>query len=119
MRLLNLTIIKLTIGLIIGILLGYYCDIPMSWSLGISLFSLAFLGWLLLRSNTQIIQKPWFGLVAMLSIILAGILTTGSHDPLQNNTHFTKHIPHEDSLQTITLKIKEVLKPNRYYEKYW
>ncbi|MFH4967665.1 ComEC/Rec2 family competence protein [Gaetbulibacter sp. M240] len=118
MRLLNLTLIKLTVGLIIGILIGYYFHIPVVWSLGITLVSLVFLGYFLLKSKRQFIQKPWFGLIAMLSIVLTGILTTGSHDALQKNTHFTKHITHEDSLQTITLKIKEVLKPSRYYDKY-
>ena len=61
MRLLNLTLIKLTIGFIIGILLGYYFNIPVLWSLGITSFSLIFLSYFLVRSKKQIIQKPWFG----------------------------------------------------------
>ncbi|GAA4282448.1 ComEC/Rec2 family competence protein [Gaetbulibacter aestuarii] len=118
MRLLNLTLIKLTIGLIIGIILGYYLNIPMDYILGITLFSLAILTFFFAKANTQIIQKPWFGITSFFCIVCIGILTVSSHDEFQKRSHFTKYLGPSDSLQTITLQIKETLKPNTYYKKF-
>lgn len=105
-------------GLIIGIILGNYLPIPMNYIFIASVFSISVLAFFLIKANAEIIQKSWFGLSAYISIILVGILTVSSHNEIQKPSHFTKHVSVIDSLQTVTLQIKEILKPNSYNEKY-
>ena len=119
MRLLNFTIIKLTICLVIGIIIGYLIRIPLSTSVYITLSLLVLLFVFFLIARKQFIKTIWFGVLAFLVMISVGILTTNFHNQKNFSKHYTNQISLEkDSLKTITFKIREVLKPGNYYDKY-
>ncbi|MDN3666051.1 ComEC/Rec2 family competence protein [Algibacter miyuki] len=119
MKLLNFTIIKLTICLITGILIGWFFTTPLNislWLTGTSLLSL-FITYSVARK--QFISTVWFGLIAFISMISVGILTTNIHNEKNFSKHFTHYVLDEkETLETVTFRIREVLKPNRYYDKY-
>lgn len=119
MKLLNFTIIKLTICLIIGIILGYLIKVPF----GISLYTTLFLTWLLLIfyliAKKQFTKTIWFGILAFINMISLGVLTTNTHNQKNFFNHYTHQISLEkDSIKTITFRVREVLKPGNYYDKY-
>lgn len=119
MQLLNFTIIKLTIYLIIGIVIGFLFSIPLNISLYITLFVfvLQFVAYLI--AQKQFIKTIWFGVLAFLLMVSIGILTTQVHNQKNHQNHYTQQISIEkDSLKTITFRIREVLKPGNYYDKY-
>jgi len=119
MRLLNFTIIKLTVCLIIGIIIGYVANIP----LGISMLSAVLLIIVLCIfyaiARSAFIKTIWFGILAFFTVISVGILTTNFHNQKNHSSHYSKVIQAEsDTLKTMTFKIREVLKPGNYYDKY-
>ena len=119
MKLLNFTIIKLTICLILGIIIGYLTNIPLSITILSTALLLLILLVFYLISRKQFIKSIWFGITAFLVMISAGVLTTSFHNQENFSNHYTRVISTEiDSLKTIKFRIREVLKPGNYYDKY-
>ena len=119
MQLLNFTVIKLTICLIIGIVIGYFVNIPLSTSLYITSLLLVILFIFYLIARKQFIKTIWFGVSAFLLMVSIGILTTNIHNQRNFKKHYTNQVSlEEDSLKTITFRVREVLKSGNYYDKY-
>jgi len=117
MKLLNFTIIKLTLCLIIGILLAEYIGIPLNVSLYLALalwVGVAVL-FILVRQQTQ--KHIWFGLLTYLSAISIGILVYNLHDQQQFKRHYSQFIT-EGHYEQATLNIRERLKPGVFNDKY-
>ena len=119
MKLLNFNIIKLSVCLIIGILIGYFYNTP-------TISLLYILGALLLLftisyfvAKNQFIKTIWFGMIGYAIMICIGILNVNIHNPLNNSTHYSNVINEKnDSTKLITLRIREVLKSSYYDDKY-
>jgi len=119
MRLLNFTIIKLTFCLIIGILIGATYTISLNIILSLTVSLLIALLASFIISKKRFIKTIWFGILAFLMMISVGVLTSHFHNQINFSKHYTKHAVGElDSLKTITFRIREVLKPGNYYDKY-
>ncbi len=119
MKLLNFTIIKLTICLILGIIIGYLFDIPLTTSLYVSLSLLVVLFILFLISKKQFIKTIWFGVLAFSTLISIGILTVNFHNQKNISNHYSNYISIKtDTINTVTFRVREVLKPGNYYDKY-
>ncbi len=119
MKLLNFTIIKLTLFLILGIILGYFIEISASVSVIFSVLLLLILAVLYLKNKNQFRQNIWFGLIAYLAIIQMGVLTVNLHDQKNHKSHYIHNIKTKESDNTtITFRISEVLKSGKYYDKY-
>jgi len=119
MKLLNFNIIKLSVCLITGILIGYFYNTPalsLLYILGILLllFSISYF-----VAKNQFIKTIWFGIIGYAIMICIGILNVSIHDPLNNSTHYSNLINQKnDSTKLITVRIREVLKSSGYDDKY-
>lgn len=119
MQLLNFTIIKLTFCLIIGIIIGYFTKLPLDNTLYITFVLFVIVLLFFLIAKKQFIKSIWFGVSAFILMIFIGVLTTNFHNQKNFSNHYTQHISTEtDTLKTITFRIREVLKPGNYYDKY-
>ncbi|MCF7567606.1 competence protein ComEC family protein [Sabulilitoribacter arenilitoris] len=119
MKLFNFTIIKLTCFLIIGIIISYFYPIPISLNLYLCFTLLVLLFISILIARKQFIKSIWFGIIAYVLMIFVGVLTTSFHNQKNAWNHYSKCISIEkDSLKTVTFRIREVLKPGNYYDKY-
>ncbi|WP_111307995.1 ComEC/Rec2 family competence protein [Confluentibacter sediminis] len=119
MKLLNFAIIKLTLCLIIGIIIGYYFQWALKWSLYSTTILVIALFTSFLIAKNQFLKTIWFGVLAFTTMLSIGILTVNIHNEKNFSNHYTHFVLSEnDSLKTITFRIKEVLKPNTYYNKY-
>jgi competence protein ComEC len=119
MRAINFTVIKITIYVVIGILIAYNFNIGSTISLSISLISFAILSVLYLLNRKATNRTILFGAVTMVTFISLGIATTVFHDQKNQNAHYTNHINTDnDSIFNIVFKVREVLKPGNYYNKY-
>lgn len=119
MQLLNFSVVKLTFCLIIGIALGYYVTSSLHTLLCFSLFFLFLLFLAYNKAKNQFNKTIWFGVLAYLSMVCIGILTTHIHNQKNAFNHYSHQILVEkDSIKTITFRIREVLKPNAFYDKY-
>ncbi len=119
MKLLNFTIIKLTICLVAGILLGFYMNIGLTTSLIISIVLLGVLFVLYVLIRNQVRKTLWFGLIGYLTMTSIGVLTVNLHNPKHSSHHYSHYLSIEnDTVYTITFKVKEVLKPSQYSNKY-
>jgi competence protein ComEC len=118
MKLLNFTIIKLTIALVIGILLAHYLEfdlqlvifttITLSLSVGIY--------WYFLKSKID--KFPFFGLLTYLCVISIGMTAYQIQNDTLRNNHYTNKIKKNNSSEFL-LKIEERLKPDAYNDKYF
>jgi competence protein ComEC len=119
MKILNFTIIKLTICLITGILIGYYISIPLNILLYSSAGLFSLLSITYFHGKKQFYQTIWFGVLAFILMISTGALIVNLHHEKQSQKHYTQYIlDKEQNRNLITLRIREVLKSNTYYDKY-
>ena len=119
MKLLNFTIIKLTLCLVIGILIAHFVLISVISSL-IYTFSFLILLIIVIKLSEKEFQKRiWFDLVASFAFIFIGILTYNLHNQKNFKNHYSNFSLVNDNLQTpITFKIRERLKPGTYHDKF-
>lgn len=119
MKLLNFTIIKLTACLILGIVIGYHFEVSVFNSIVLTSVLLGVLAISFFIAKKQFRKTVWFGIAAFLSMTSIGVLTTSLHNQKHFSNHYLHYISTENShLNTATFRIREVLKPHRYYQKY-
>jgi len=119
MKLFNFTIIKLTCFLIIGIIISYLYPTSIHLNLYITITLLILLLVIFLMAKKQFIKTVWFGIVAYTLVIFVGVLTTTFHNQKNFSNHYSKNITvNKDTLKIITFRIREVLKPGNYHDKY-
>ena len=115
MKLLNFTLIKLTICLVAGIVLAHYANIHFKIALYVTLSSSILLGsyWLVLKSKID--RLPFYGILTYLCMM--GIGMTSYY--LQNEKLQPQHYTNLNSTDynSIIFKIKERLKPDLYKTK--
>lgn len=116
MKLLNFTIIKLTICLVTGILLAYYLEVNFHVVLYATIGSICLLGiyWLVLKSKIN--RSPFFGILAYLCMVGVGMVAYNIQDEKLRPLHYTHQNTSDNN--TIVFQIKERLKPNAYSHKY-
>jgi competence protein ComEC len=118
-KLLNFTIIKLTLCLIIGILFGYFTSINLLSFVFSSIVLLVILGVGLFITKFQYKKSIWFGIVVYLVTIALGGLTIKAHEQSNWKNHYTKYTTTStNAVPLITFRVREVLKPGNYYDKY-
>jgi competence protein ComEC len=114
MKLFDFISVKLTIGLVLGILLGYYFKISPAFSVYLFGVFLLILGLLIAyeKSRTRIV----FGICALLGTIALGLVSVSLAQPGNLASHYSKlHIPENATWQ---LQVREVLKPTVYSDRY-
>ncbi|MFK2818510.1 ComEC/Rec2 family competence protein [Flavobacteriaceae sp. LMIT009] len=119
MKLLNFTIIKLTICVIIGILIGYNFNIDFSFLLALNSILLITLFLIKIFGKRKFHQTVWFGLLSFITTTLIGILAVTTQNQSNFKDHYTKSYNKEiDSIIQLQFRVREVLKPGNYYDKY-
>lgn len=119
MKLLNFTIIKLTLFLVLGIVIGYNFQISLQQSLFISVILLIAFGISLFL--TKKLHKPHvaIGILIYATTISIGVFTVNINDKVSSKDHFTNHESlNIDSTYAIKIRIREILKPSAYQNKY-
>lgn len=115
MKLFQFIIIRLLLFLVIGIIIGYFFPPNFTLSLYFLAAFFAISGSLLLfkKQHNSIV----FGIFISITFTILGIVLTQLHNPLHWSTHYSKHIKTNQECP-VTLKIKTILKPNRYSQRY-
>ena len=116
MQFLNFTIIKLSIFLILGIITGFYIDLP-----ALPLF--IFLGLLFLifcisflRARRKLFDDAFFGICTWSLIFSLGMATAYLHQPKNQQHHYINLQSTKADLMQI--RVIEALKPNLYNQPY-
>lgn len=119
MKLLNFPIIKLTLCLIIGVIIGYYTSINLTLHIYISIALLFILGVGLFIAKSQYKQPIWFAALIFITTISIGALTISIKEQWNYRNHYSKHLTiSNDSTYIIKFRIRAVLKPSNYHDKY-
>lgn len=113
MQLFRFTAIKLSLGLILGILLGNFFRPSLVTVLLLSLLLLLLLGMEHFLVKKHTIR---FGILCGLLTIMIGVLSISLKDNKNNTSHYS-HFG-IDQPKTFSLKIHEVLKANNFSERY-
>lgn len=119
MKLFDFTIIKLTFCLIVGIISCYVLTIPFILSIYGTLCFLILLSIIYFISKTQAQKTIWFGIFSYVTMVSIGIFLVNVHDQRQFKDHYSNVISVEgDASRPMTFRIREVLKPTAYHDKY-
>jgi len=119
MQLLNFTIIKLTICLIIGILLGYFFDLSVVYIISLSTIFLLLIAVDLIISKNTRKKHSWAIISIFLATVCIGYLSIITHNESNFKNHYSNFNKKEkDSAQLINFRVREVLKPGNFYNKY-
>jgi len=119
MKLLDFTIVKLTLCLIIGICLAYFVEIPLYWSTYSSGLLLLVSSVLFFISRNYSGKSIWFGLLVFLTTISIGVLTVNFHYQKNFKNHYSHNIiSNPIKPKIIVFQICEILKSSNYYDKY-
>ncbi|TDU42937.1 competence protein ComEC [Gelidibacter sediminis] len=117
MKLLNFALIKITLSLIVGIIFAYYYEVKMTIVIAVVGILLISLFTFIVIEKNKLQKSAGFGIFTLFTFFSIGVLTYQLHDQKSFKTHYTQHIdPSKDS--TLTFRIREVLKPTAYHEKY-
>lgn len=117
MKLLNFTIIKLTIFLVLGIVLAHYVQFNLKTVLYATLTLIVFTGIYWKWLQNKIDRLPFFGLLSYVCMIGLGMLSYVIQDETLQENHYT-NLKLDETYNAITFKIKERLKPDQYNEKF-
>lgn len=121
MKLLNTTLIKCTAVFVVGILTGYFIELPLnlifiSLTLAILLFVFAFF-----RAKKLFLPDVFFGLTAFITIFILGVGVTKIHLPQNQPFHYVNIIPSEErgkESPTALISIEEELKETKYNRRF-
>lgn len=116
MKLLNFTIIKLTVCLILGICIAHYFKPNFSIAIYLSLGLVAFIFIYYLSLKQKINRSPYFAILAYCCMVSLGINAYNIQDEKRQPQHYTNLSLQEPS--ELTFKINERLKPDSYNDKY-
>jgi len=102
--------------LVIGVLIGYYIAIPITFLILLLLITCILLI-VFYQLNKNYLQFRWiFQVLSYLIILLAGIASITSRDISQQKTHYSHFISNEN---TIVFQVEKSLKPTNYHYKYY
>lgn len=119
MKLLNFALIKITICLIVGILFAHYFKVSFTYTLYFTLILIFGLFVLLIIEKKRLMKSVAFQFLTLFIFVGIGILSYHVHDQRTFQQHYTQHVePTKDTIETISFKIREVLKPGAYHDKY-
>ncbi|WGD33588.1 ComEC/Rec2 family competence protein [Olleya sp. YS] len=85
------------------------------FSTGFTLISVGF--YFILKKNKSHIYL--FGISTYLTFIAFGVFITNCNEDMENLNHFSHHLTENSSENTIIFKVRELLKPNAFSERYY
>lgn len=119
MKALNFSMIKLTIYLALGILLGFYINIDVQIIINIAFGLLIALGISLYLFKKRFSYQSLFGLFICISMLCIGLLTKSIHEEGNFKFHYLKMLNvNSEELADISFRIREELKSGVYHDKY-
>ncbi|MCO4822975.1 MAG: ComEC/Rec2 family competence protein [Flavobacteriaceae bacterium] len=116
MKLFNFAVIKLTLFLTLGILLSHFIAFNILISLGISFLLITILGFVIRAIKNHLKPPVWFGVLVFITTTSVGMSSLLIHDEIQYPSHYSRYL--NGNVQNTTLRIREVLKPGLYQNKY-
>ena len=118
MKLLNFSIIRLSIALIAGIILSKFLHLTILQSCCLFLFSFALLTVTYFIFKTKFRNTFWFDFATYLTTICLGIFTFTAQNNSLKSSDFSKKL-RPNASNTVTFKINTYLKPNAFNERYY
>lgn len=117
MKFINYTVVKLSIFLTLGIIVAHYFLFSPSviFFIAIGSFALLLVSWI--TSKRQFQPSVFFGISAFCCFFCMGAINYSLRLPEFQPNHYSKTIV-VNAPQTLQLKIKEVLKPDLFNQKY-
>jgi len=118
-KIFDFSIIKLTICLVIGIITAHISNITLSCIFIIASFLILLVFLLFLFARNQFNKTIWYGLAVFTTMSVIGILIYNLHDQKNFKGHYLKNENIRiEQTNFMTIKVKELLKPNSYNTKY-
>ncbi|MEP6260977.1 MAG: ComEC/Rec2 family competence protein [Gillisia sp.] len=116
---LNFTIIKLSLAVILGIILGFYGKFPPGdlWLPGTLLLSVFLMGYF--RAKKLLFQDAFFGISVISLFIFIGVFAVSLRLPQHNPAHYTNSTyTNSNTPNILSGEIVEILKPGVFQDKY-
>ncbi|HSP39871.1 MAG TPA: ComEC/Rec2 family competence protein [Gillisia sp.] len=115
---LNFTIIKLALCVMLGVMLGFYLELPVNLLFVPFIILLAGFLFAYFRSRRLFLQDMAFGIPVYLLFIFFGITTTTLQNPRNIPSHYIHLLQDKTEVSMVTGDISEKLKPGLFHDKY-
>ncbi len=116
MKFLNFTFIKISLLFLIGILMGFYFEIPPKILLVTAPTLLVLLLFAWFREQKILFSDVFFGIVFLLNILNLGMLTATLHQPKNLASHYTNFLAKKP--EYLEIKVTEKLRPTSFSQRY-
>jgi len=118
-KLLNFTIIKLTLCFIIGVLASHFLNVSLLPSLSLTIVLVISLGIYNVFLKKSFKRDLGFGVLTFLSTISLGIMVYNIHYQPNFPKHYTRQLYFDkSSSKRLSFKILKILKPSTFHNKY-
>ena len=117
MKLLNFLLIKLTLCLLLGIVIGFATLVQYQTVLLIFGVCLALWGVTFLVQHFKVIQTVYLSIITYITFIVLGVLTVVFHTETNHGSHYVNHIPLNDEA-LIRIHVYKKLKASKYNNKF-
>src|SRR5690606_13134 len=113
----KMTIFRITVAFIIGIIAGNQCAFSLqSFFISFFVFFLLFcIAWF--RAKKQVFQDIFFGITLYACFVSMGAFIYSMHQPVNQSSHYTHYFDSQEDVY-FQVQIKEVLKSNNYNERF-
>ncbi len=117
MKFINFTVVKFSICLALGILAAHFSSFSLNFILIILPATIVLLAVSLFFARNQLFQNPLVGISVYMFFFSLGFANYQMQLPRFQAQHYS-HFVKENETTTLQLKIKEILKPDNFSEKY-
>lgn len=118
MNSLNTPLIKLSLVLLLGVITGFFLNFTVKAVLYIFSVALVLFIFSVLRARKILFHDTFFGVTTFFIFFSVGLCISYLHDPTHQKHHYINRISSENATATLTIQIREVLKPDLYNHKY-
>jgi competence protein ComEC len=116
MKIITFPLVRLTIGLVLGILLGYYLHLSPLFAFGFTgLLTICFLFYFISNVSSNNLFK---GIFVFLFSVAIGINSLIIHTAIYQKTHYAKSSIAFEKKVALTLVVREKLKSSKRFDKY-
>lgn len=119
MKLLKFNIVRLSIGLTLGILLSEFLVIKVHFALLLLIVSLIITSCCYFILKNKYFNTFWFGIFAIMTCLILGVFVATKNKVLLDKAHFFHFKNEKKASQLIRFQIKEYLKPNAFSDRYY
>lgn len=117
MKLLNFLIVKITLCLLLGIVVGF--AVCLQWQTSLLILAVSVLLWagVFCMQHTKVVQLPFLGILTYMVFTVLGIVTVALHTEKNHRSHYINHVS-DQGIPLVKVQVYEQLKSTGFHNRF-